>query len=204
LPNLGPDQLFMGEGDGVWRNDTDELVGLRFHRTTGSVAADVDGTFVSRSDLLPQAAHDGYTYACGLHDLDADGGLDLYFVNDFGSRIVSNRAYRSTTEGSTWNFEDVSEETGLDLELFGMGLAVGDLNGDTLPDLLITSWDDLALLESAADGTWYESSASRGLSVDVGVSNIGWGVELEDLDNDGDLNALIAYGYLGGTTRWGS
>ncbi len=293
LPNLGPDQLFMGEGDGIWRNETDDLFGLRFHRTTGSVAADVDGdgtpdlvtinrgnpnrlyrnngsgrfdvvdgagfqdlglgsiggsfgdldldgdldlficahfngptegwdqenpwpadaselyenlgdgTFLSRSDALPQAAHDGYSYACGLHDLDADGRLDLYFVNDFGSRVVPNRAYRNTTKGSTWNFEDVSEETGLGVEVFGMGLGVGDLNGDTLPDLLITSWDDLALLESAADGTWYESSASRGLSVDVGVSDVGWGAELEDLDNDGDLDALIAYGYLEGDDEVG-
>lgn len=293
LPNLGPDQLFMGEGDGVWLNQTDELFGLRFHRTQGSVAADVDGdgapdlvtinrgnpnrlyrnngagrfdvvdgsgfqdlglgsiggsfgdldldgdldlficahftgptagwdqenpwpadpselyenlgdgTFLSRSDLLPQEAHDGYSYACGLHDLDGDGRLDLYFVNDFGSRVVPNLAYRNTTEGSTWNFQDVSDETGLGVQVFGMGLGLGDLNGDTLPDLLITSWDDLALLESAADGTWYESSASRGLSVDVGVSDIGWGAELEDLDNDGDLDALIAYGYLEGDDEVG-
>jgi len=157
-----------------------------------------NGVFRDRSNLLSQETHDGYTYACGFHDFDGDGLQDIYMVNDFGDRVVPNQMLRNAFDGFTWNFEDVSAQTGTDLEMFGMGLGLGDINGDQVVDLLIPGWDNIALLESAADGTWYESSASRGMTVNVGVSDVGWGGELEDLDNDGDLDALVAYGYLEG------
>jgi len=157
-----------------------------------------NGTFRDRSDVLSQETHDGYTYACGFHDFDDDGRPDIYLVNDFGDRVVGNQLLRNTFDGFTWNFEDVSAETGTDLAMFGMGLGLGDINGDGVVDMLVPGWDNIALLESAADGSWYEASASRGMSVNVGVSDVGWGGELEDLDNDGDLDAVVAYGYLEG------
>jgi len=150
-----------------------------------------DGTFRDRSDLLPAASNIGYTCAGGWHDVDLDGRPDLYLVNDFGHQVQPNRLLRNTSEG----FVDESESTLLGVPIYGMGLAVGDLNGDRRPDFLATSWEELALLESSSDGTWYRSEQARGLSLGSN-QHASWGAHLVDMDNDTDLDALVAFGNL--------
>jgi hypothetical protein len=150
-----------------------------------------DGSFADRSDLLPASSNVGYTCAGGWHDVDLDGRPDLYLVNDFGYQVQSNRLLRNTPSG----FVDVSETTYLGVEIYGMGLAVGDLNGDQRPDFLATSWEELALMESTPDGTWYRSEQSRGLALGAN-QHAAWGAHLVDMDNDTDLDALVAFGNL--------
>tara|TARA_B100000029_G_scaffold169213_2_gene165419 strand:+ start:495 stop:2018 length:1524 start_codon:yes stop_codon:yes gene_type:complete len=150
-----------------------------------------DGTFVHRVDLLPPAANQGYTCAGGWHDVDADGRLDLYLVNDFGPQVQGNRLLRNTEDG----FTDVSQSLALDVEIYGMGLGMGDLNGDGVPDFLATSWEDIALLESSVDGTWYRSELARGVVLGPD-QHASWGAHLVDMDNDTDLDALVAFGNL--------
>jgi hypothetical protein len=149
-----------------------------------------DGTFDDQSAQLPQQVHDGYTYVSGWHDLDGDGWLDLYIINDFGA------AYPNVL---LWNREGTLEAdgglSGLDLQMTGMGLGIGELNGDGLPDLLIPEWNKVRLLQSTAGGFWIDYSALRGVSNDVSRGQkVGWGAALDDFDNDGDLDGFVAYG----------
>jgi len=149
------------------------------------------GVFTDRSERLPQAAHDGYTFAAGWHDVDGDGDTDLYVVNDYGALVQPNVLLRQ----GDGELLDASVEAGLSLNARGMGLGAGDLNDDGLPDLLISDWDSLWLMESLPDGTFYNSALARGLAP-VGDQHVAWGAELVDVDNDGLLDAAVSYGFL--------
>ncbi len=147
-----------------------------------------DGTFSDATEALPEAAHVGYATLSGFHDVDADGWPELYVVNDYG--LFQPNVLLKNDGGS---FTDVSAETGAGISVLGMGLGMADINDDDRLDMLVSSWGELVMLESLADETWYQSQRSRGL-VPSGDSVVAWGVELVDMDNDGDQDAVVAYG----------
>jgi hypothetical protein len=152
-----------------------------------------DGTFTDVSDRLPAEVHDGYALAGGFHDLDDDGWLDLYVVNDFGNSYPSRLL---------WNRDGVlvpdDNAHGLDVSITGMGLAVGDLNEDGVDDLVMPAWDGNHALVSGAGGLgWFESVALIGPDNDLSRGQkIAWGGDLVDMDDDGDLDLPLSYGFL--------
>jgi len=157
-----------------------------------------DGTFVDRSDMLPQWLHDAYTYAGGWHDLNRDGYPELYVINDFGA--AQPNVVMLNVRGT---LVPDNNGMGLDLAMSGAGLGVGDLNSDGLPDMIVPQWNDVGLYLSR-DGTWIDHAAQRNLLNDRDRGQtVGWGADLSDVDNDGDLDAFVAYGYLGNEfTEW--
>jgi hypothetical protein len=151
------------------------------------------------SDLVPLEFHEGYTYAGGFHDLDGDGALDLYSVNDFGNRFP-NRVMWGDGQG---NFAFVGGPAGsdgsqLDASQTGMGLGVGDLNGDGWLDLAIAEWRKNSLFVSFPEGgAWIESAQASGFLVDRDRQQaVGWGTLMGDLDNDGFVDIINQYGHL--------
>lgn len=152
-----------------------------------------DGTFTDASHLLPPSVHDGYTLAGGFYDFDGDGWMDLYPVHDFGNsypnRLLWNRGGALVPDDNAH---------GLDVAITGMGLGIGDLNEDGIDDVVMTAWDGNHTLVSGAGGAgWFESVALMGPNNDLDRGQkIAWGVELADMDDDGDLDAPMAYGYL--------
>lgn len=151
-----------------------------------------DGTFYDRSSELPAVLHRGYTRVAGFHDLNGDGLPELYVVNDVGS--VTPNILLNNVGGRFVEDDNVS---GLDLQMSGGGLGVGDINGDDRPDFLIPQWDEISLMQSGPGDRWVDYAAVRGLSPDnERGQRVGWGAELADLDNDGDLDGLVAYGAI--------
>lgn len=151
-----------------------------------------DGTFEDVSSLLPLALRgDSYTLAAGWYPDASVGAFTLFVVNDFGPFSVPNMALRWNGE----SLDDVSDEIGFNLAIYGMGLGVGDLNDDGTPDFAMTSWDQLALQLSSPSG-WFDAALARGFTPLGDDRHVAWGVVLADLDNDGDLDAPVSFGTL--------
>lgn len=157
-----------------------------------------DGTFVDASAALEAASPDlpgAYTYAGGFHDVDLDGDLDLVFVNDLGSLRKGNVVLRNDSTDGTLALVEVTQDWGLQMSVFGMGLGVGEINGDGRPDFVVSSWDALPLRLSQPDG-YYLDDKSQGLDPEVGVSDVAWGAQFADMDNDGLEDLVVAFGYI--------
>jgi hypothetical protein len=126
---------------------------------------------------------------CALFDYDADGDLDIYFVN--GNVLsgpqdpsVKNRLYRN--DGS-WRFTDVTEHAGVGDTGYGQGCAVGDYDGDGDLDLYVSNYGPNVLYRNEGDGRF------RDVTAETGVGDPGWGESCVffDADGDGDLDLYV-------------
>ncbi len=150
------------------------------------------GAFREVSSRLGDAGLHGYTFQGGWVDLDGDGRLDLYQINDYGG--VAGPCLPLLGDGRG-HFAAADPTAGLTIRADGMGLGVADLNGDGAPDLAVTDIDRLHLLLSDGEGGWYDAAASVGLAPRTSsAQHASWGGELADLDNDGDVDFVTVYG----------
>src|SRR5213080_5448724 len=86
--------------------------------------------------LLPETLGAG----CAFLDYDGDGWQDILLVNGMDwpghkRQRSTLRLYRNNRNGS---FTDVTRKAGLDVEIYGMGVAVGDFNNDGFQDVFVT------------------------------------------------------------------
>lgn len=144
------------------------------------------------TDLNPNGE---YTFAILPLDLDGRAPREMYYLNDFGSEREPNRLMAwdpATLSGTSLTGH------GLDLPLDTMSATAGDLNGDLILDLVLSSWGECRVLESNTDHHMYiDTTSIRGLSnIMSDTQHIAWGNQLADLDNDGDLDLVTMFGEL--------
>jgi len=138
--------------------------------------------------LLPETMGSGVAFL----DFDSDGDQDLLFVNSArwpgdpreGARTPP-ALYRNDGRG---RFDEVTQEAGLDIELYGMGVAVGDYDGDGDPDVYLTALGPDRLLRNDA-GRFTDVSARAGVTGDP--DDWGTSAGFLDYDNDGDLDLFV-------------
>lgn len=136
-------------------------------------------------------------------DFDGDGDVDLYVAND----VSMNKLWRNEARGAEGGrrFKDVSFSTGMDDPRGGMGVDIGDVDGDADEDLFLTNWqlEPNALYLSrrnerfAAEkhrSTFKDAVVEAGLA-STGVGTTSWGGVLFDMDNDADLDLFVPNGY---------
>ena len=175
-----------------------------------------DGTFTDVTELLGdtsspvggrRSAAFGNVWGAGFQpgwlDFDNDGDLDLFVVNDFGAEIQPNVLWRNDgpSADGTWAFADVSDSSGADVRMYGMGLAVGDYNLDGLLDLFVTNIKDNVLLANSGDGFSFTNTTDEA-GADIGLIGrklrVAWGTFFLDYDNDGDEDLYVVSGFIKG------
>ncbi len=156
----------------VWFEDITSEAGLDFTHDSGAT-----GTY-----FMPESTGSGGA----LFDFDNDGRLDIYLVHNASTNSGSkNRLYQQRPDG---NFIDVSAGSGLDVSGYGMGVAVGDVNNDGLPEVLLTEYGNVRLFRNRGGGRFEEVSQA------AGIENRRWATSAVffDYDRDGWLDLVIA------------
>ena len=142
------------------------------------------GTFGGK--LLPETMGSG----CAFVDYDADGWPDILLVN--GMDWPGHKRQRSTLRlyknNRNGRFTDVTRAAGLDVELYGMGVAVGDYNNDGFADILVTCVGQNRLFRNTGNGTFVDVTMAAGLG---GRGAFSTSALWFDYDRDGLLDLFV-------------
>jgi hypothetical protein len=181
-----PPRLFPSPSSplGFRLTDVTTSAGIQFQHNSGAYG----GKF------LPETLGSG----CAFLDYDRDGWQDILLINGMdwpghtpaplsaGKRQRSTlRLYRNNRNGT---FADVTRAAGLDVEMYGMGVAVGDYDNDGFLDIFITCVGQSRLFRNTGKGTFVDVTRASGLSGHQGFSTSAlW----FDYDRDGLLDLFV-------------
>jgi hypothetical protein len=137
---------------------------------------------------LPETLGPGVAFI----DYDNDGWPDIFLVNGMdwpghGNKRSTPKLYHNNHDGT---FTDVTHKAGLDaVEMYGMGVAVGDYDNDGYDDLFVTAYGQNHLFHNNGNGTFTDVTQKAGLG---GIKEFSTGAAWVDYDKDGKLDLVVA------------
>jgi enediyne biosynthesis protein E4 len=157
--------------------DITAQAGIHFKRNSGAFG----------KKYLPETMGSGVCFI----DYDNDGWQDILFVNSMdwpGHKTGKSypALYHNNHDGT---FTDVTRQAGLDVEMYGMGCAIGDYDNDGYDDIYITALDGSHLFHNLGNGKFADVTAKAGVSSPGFATSAAW----FDYDNDGKLDLIVAH-----------
>jgi hypothetical protein len=156
--------------------DVTQLAGIRFTHNNGAFG----------KKFLPETMGPGVAFI----DYDNDGWPDIFLVNGmdwpgYVQKHSTPKLYHNNHDGT---FADVTHKAGLDIEMFGMGVAVGDYDNDGYDDLFVTAYGQSHLFHNNGNGTFTDVTQKAGLS---GPKEFSTSAAWVDYDKDGRLDLVV-------------
>jgi enediyne biosynthesis protein E4 len=153
-------------------------------QTSGILFVHNNGAFGKK--FLPETMGPGVAFI----DYDNDGWPDIFLVNamDWPGHVHKRstpKLYHNNHDGT---FTDVTHKAGLDVEMFGMGVAVGDYDNDGYDDLFVTSYGQSHLFHNNGNGTFTDVTQRVGLQ---GPKEFSTSAAWVDYDKDGHLDLVV-------------
>ena len=164
------------EAPGFQFRDVTAGAGINFRHNSGAFG----------EKYLPETMGSG----CAFFDFNQDGWMDILLVNgmDWPGHKRSRstlKLYRNNGDGT---FTEVTREAGLDIEMYGMGVAVGDYNNDGFPDVLITCLGQNRLFRNLGNGRFQDVTERSGLG---GRASFSTSALWFDMDGNGLLDLFV-------------
>lgn len=136
--------------------------------------------------LLPETLGAG----CAFLDYDGDGWQDVLLINgaDWPGHLhapTTMRLYKNNRNGT---FTDVTHRAGLNIPLYGLGVAVGDYNNDGFPDIFVSCVGQSRLFRNTGRGTFVDVTGTSHLE---GRQALSTSALWFDFDRDGLLDLFV-------------
>jgi hypothetical protein len=154
-----------------------------------------DGTFEDVSEKSGITAKKGRALGVAFADYDSDGFTDIFVANDGMQQYLFHNNGNGT-------FTECAMDAGAALSadgkpLSGMGAVFQDYDNDGMPDIFVTVLprEVYGAYHNDGRGLFTNRSLETGLG-ELTAASAGWGVGLEDLDNDGWKDLLVAQSHV--------